>query len=119
MEKKKYAVSNQTRQAMANALKELMAQKPIDKITIRDITDLCDMRRQNFYYHFQDIYDLMHWMFQQEAVSLLEPMRVAFRRPREYETSLSGKNLCGYPPHGRTDCERKRLHRSRNHQRRY
>lgn len=72
MEKKKYAVSNQTRQAMANALKELMAQKPIDKITIRDITDLCDMRRQNFYYHFQDIYDLMHWMFQQEAVSLLE-----------------------------------------------
>ena len=53
MEKKKYAVSDQTRQAMANALKELMAQKPIDKITIRDITDLCDMRRQNFYYHFK------------------------------------------------------------------
>ena len=55
-----------------------MAQKPIDKITIRDITDLCDMRRQNFYYHFQDIYDLMHWMFQQEAVSLLEKYEGAF-----------------------------------------
>ncbi len=72
MEKKRYTVSDQTRQAMANALKELMTQKPLDKITIRDITDLCGMRRQNFYYHFQDIYDLMHWMFQQEVVSLLE-----------------------------------------------
>lgn len=40
-----------------------MAQKPFDKITIRNITELAGIRRQNFYYHFEDVYDLMRWMF--------------------------------------------------------
>ncbi len=71
MEKRTYAASGQTKQALAAALKELMAQKPVDKITIRDLTDHCGIRRQNFYYHFADVYDLMRWMFQEEAVSLL------------------------------------------------
>lgn len=71
MEKRTYAASDQTKQALAAALKELMAQKSVDKITIRDLTDRCGIRRQNFYYHFADVYDLMRWMFQEEAVSLL------------------------------------------------
>ena len=71
MDKRAYAASDQTKQALAAALKELMAQKPIDKITIHDITDRCAIRRQNFYYHFADVYDLMRWMFQEEAMSLL------------------------------------------------
>ena len=72
MEKKRYSVSHQTEQELAAALKQLMAQKPLEKITIQEITGLCGMKRQNFYYHFEDIYDLMRWMFQQEAVSLLQ-----------------------------------------------
>ena len=72
MEKRTYAVSDQTKQALAAALKELMAQKPVDKITIRDITDRCGIRRQTFYYHFEDVYDLLRWMFQEEAVALLK-----------------------------------------------
>ena len=71
MEKRTYAASDQTKHALAAALKELIAQKPIDKITIHDITERCGIRRQNFYYHFEDVYDLMRWMFQEEAVSLL------------------------------------------------
>ena len=59
MEKRTYAVSDQTKQAMVSALKAMMIQKPVDKITIQDITDRCGIRRQNFYYHFADIYDLM------------------------------------------------------------
>lgn len=56
---------------MARALKTLMAQKSFDKITVSDITELCGIRRQNFYYHFSDAYDLLRWMFDEEAVSLL------------------------------------------------
>lgn len=71
MEKKTYTASDHTRHALAAALKLLMGQKSLDKITINDITELCGMRRQNFYYHFADIYDLLRWMFDEEAVSLL------------------------------------------------
>ena len=72
MERKSYPASLQTKQTLASALKELMAQKPMEKISIQEITALCGMRRQIFYYHFEDIYDLMRWMFQQEEVSLLQ-----------------------------------------------
>ena len=71
MDKRTYAASDQTKHALAAALNELIAQKPIDKITIHDITERCGIRRQNFYYHFEDVYDLMRWMFQEEAMSLL------------------------------------------------
>ncbi len=72
MERRTNAASDQTKHALAVALKELMAQKPIDKITIHDLTERCGIRRQNFYYHFSDVYDLLRWMFQEEAVALLQ-----------------------------------------------
>lgn len=55
MEKRKTAASEQTKRTLAAALKELMAQKPIDKVTIHDLTERCGIRRQNFYYYFQDV----------------------------------------------------------------
>lgn len=61
-----------TKQLLTASLKRLMARKPLDKITIREITDGCGVNRQTFYYHFQDIYDLVRWMYRQEAVTLLD-----------------------------------------------
>lgn len=72
MEHAKHAAADQTKRALAEALKRKMAAKPIEKITIQELTDACGIRRQNFYYHFEDIYDLMCWMFQEEAMPLLE-----------------------------------------------
>lgn len=69
---KNLSASEQTKQQLAAALKVLMAQKPMDKITISDLTGICKIRRQSFYYHFEDIYDLLRWMFQSEAISLLQ-----------------------------------------------
>ena len=66
-----YAVSEHTKAMLCQALKKKMVQKPLDKITIRELADDCGLKRQADYYHFQDIYDLVRWMFQQEAVSLL------------------------------------------------
>lgn len=63
---------SQTKHALAAALKDLMQQKPFDKITIQDITKKCGIRRQNFYYHFADVYALLQYMFEEEAISLLK-----------------------------------------------
>ncbi len=70
--KKTIQHTDRTKNMLAAALKKLMKQKPLDKITIQELTEICGIRRQNFYYHFEDIYDLMHWMFECEALSLLE-----------------------------------------------
>lgn len=66
-----YPTSENTKQALAAALKQCMKQKPLDKISIREITDLCGLRRETFYYHFSDIYALVKWMFEEEALTLL------------------------------------------------
>ena len=67
----KYPTSETTKQELSAALKTLMSQKPLEKISIREITDLCGLRRETFYYHFADIYDLVKWMFEEEAIVLL------------------------------------------------
>ena len=61
-----------TKRQLADCLKELMTSQTIDKITIQDITTKLNVNRQTFYYHFEDIYDLLHWTLQQEAVQLLQ-----------------------------------------------
>lgn len=72
MVEKSPSVSEQTKLQLAAALKILMAQKSMDKITIAELTSLCNIRRQSFYYHFEDIYDLLRWMIENEAISLLK-----------------------------------------------
>lgn len=61
-----------TKHILAQSLKKLMAQKPLEKITIRELTNHANMNRQTFYYHFEDIYDLLKWTFQQETFRLLD-----------------------------------------------
>ena len=72
MVEKTLSASEHAKQQLASALKVLMAERPMDKITISDLTAICKIRRQSFYYHFEDIYDLLRWMFQNEAISLLQ-----------------------------------------------
>ena len=71
MENRHYTASDYTKQAMAASLKQLMTQRPLEKISIRAIMEGCGMKRQNFYYHFEDIYALVKWMFLEEVVSPL------------------------------------------------
>lgn len=55
-----------TKAAMAAALRECMRDTPVDRISIKTITDACGLNRQTFYYHFHDIYDLVKWMYVHE-----------------------------------------------------
>ena len=65
-------MSKTTKKAFAASLKKLLSQKPLDKIKIIDITEDCEVNRQTFYYHFKDIYDLLEWVYTNEATKALE-----------------------------------------------
>ena len=62
---------NGTKGKMAEAFKELVCKKSFQKITISDIAKESAMTRENFYYHFRDKYDIMHWIFEQEIATQL------------------------------------------------
>lgn len=64
------ADSNITKKALATSLKNLMEEKPFEKISIADICEQCEMNRKSFYYHFKDKYDLVNWIFDMEFIAV-------------------------------------------------
>lgn len=50
-----------TKKRIAAALHTLMQERQFQKITVQDVMNLAKMKRQSFYYHFQDIYDVLEW----------------------------------------------------------
>lgn len=65
-------MSHTTKNALAASLKRQLAEKPLDKITVTDIAEDCQVNRQTFYYHFQDIYDLVEWIYTSEATAAID-----------------------------------------------
>lgn len=65
-------MSQTTKRALAASLKKLLAEKPLDKITVTDIVEDCEVNRQTFYYHFKDIFDLVEWIYSIEATKAID-----------------------------------------------
>lgn len=63
---------NMTKRALEVSLKKLLLQKPLDKITINDLTSDCGISRMTFYYHFKDIYDMIEWVCVEDAKRALQ-----------------------------------------------
>lgn len=65
-------MTNATKSALEESLKRLLLKKPLDKITINDLTADCGISRMTFYYHFKDIYDLVEWCCLEDAKTALQ-----------------------------------------------
>ncbi|MGN0131651.1 MAG: TetR-like C-terminal domain-containing protein [Lachnospiraceae bacterium] len=65
-------MSQITKRALEQSLKNLLLKKPLNKITINDITEDCGINRMTFYYHFKDIYDLVEWACMEDAGKALK-----------------------------------------------
>ncbi len=65
-------MSQITKRALEQSLKNLLLKKPLTKITVSDIAEDCGINRMTFYYHFKDIYDLVEWSCLEDAKNALE-----------------------------------------------
>ena len=68
-----------TKIALEAAMQELLREKPLEQIRVRELADRCGIRRQSFYYHFNDVYELLDWSISREREHLL-------RRQEEFVT---------------------------------
>ena len=67
-------MSKITERALENAFIELLNEKPINKITISEITDKCGVSRMTFYYHYDDIYDLLKEILMKALMDIYDSM---------------------------------------------
>lgn len=63
-------MTNNTKNELGRALYTLLGKKNLDRITVADITGLCGLNRQTFYYHFHDVYELAEWLIDREVAEL-------------------------------------------------
>ncbi len=68
-------MSDITKRAIGASLKNLLREKKLNKITVQDIADDCGINRQTFYYHFQDINDLVEWICIEDTEKVLKENR--------------------------------------------
>ena len=61
-----------TKKAIVEAFLELLNEKPLDKITVKEIVDSCGINRNTFYYHFEDIHALLTFVLDGEVERVIE-----------------------------------------------
>jgi AcrR family transcriptional regulator len=86
--------ANMKRQIAAMFL-EMAKKKPVDKITVTDLVEACDISRQTFYYHFQDLLEVIEWLAQQALEKGLEAS-LGTSDPREAIRQFFAVVSCGH-----------------------
>lgn len=61
-----------TKRAIVEAFICLLNEHPLDKITVKNIIDMCGVNRSTFYYYFEDIYDLINTVFEYETKKIVD-----------------------------------------------
>ena len=67
-----------------NVFLELLKEKPVAKITVKEICEHAEINRSTFYKHYQDVYDLMEKLENEaETVPALVTLLTSLRENRE------------------------------------
>ena len=69
--------NSETKILMGEALKKLIKDRPFSKITVQDIVAECNINRNTFYYHFENNYDLLSFVYEQEVQNIVESFHKA------------------------------------------
>lgn len=68
---------SETKLLMSEALKRLIKDRPFSKITVQDIVSECNINRNTFYYHFENNYDLLSFVYEQEVQNIVDSFHKA------------------------------------------
>ncbi len=80
--------TKRTKKALKNSLIKLMAEKPIGKITIKELTEAADVNRSTFYLHYTDIFDLYNCIKKEFLEDLLAAAKPSAESLYQYYLNL-------------------------------
>lgn len=89
---------SRTKTQLDQALRTLLREKPPEQIRVRELTELCGIRRQSFYYHFTDVFDLLTWSVERAGADL------AARQDGCLTWQQAFRDLLGYLTENRAYC---------------
>ena len=74
-----------TQKAIMDTFLALLEEKTLDKITVRDIVEKCEINRNTFYYYYRDIYELLEEVFRAETENFKKGLSPDTTCLEEYE----------------------------------
>lgn len=80
-----------TQRSLKNAFLQLRANKPLEKITIKELTDLAEVSKATFYLHYKDIYDMSDKMQKDVIIDIYNSIshpELIFTSPRNFAKEL-------------------------------
>lgn len=101
-----------TKSKLADSLKKFMTKKSLNKITVTEIIKDCNVNRKTFYYHFENIYDLLKWILEIEAIEIVKnfDFMVDYEEAILFVIDYVEKNshilACAYDAMGREEMKR-------------
>mgnify|MGYP001325767235 CR=1 FL=1 len=61
-----------TKGRIAEAVEQMLQTRPVCKITVQRVMEQAHMKRQSFYYHYQDIYSVLEWIVETQLCAPLQ-----------------------------------------------
>ena len=80
-----------TKRSIINAFLKLRSQKPLEKITVKELASLAEINKATFYLHYHDIYDLSETLEREVVQSTLNSIQhpeAIFRNNRSFVREL-------------------------------
>jgi AcrR family transcriptional regulator len=95
-EKKENRRTRYTIMVIRESLMELMKEKSILSVSVKDICDLADISRSTFYDHYKDQYDLLK-QIEDETLAYFEDILIKYKdKPAKKETSQMVEEMLTY-----------------------
>ncbi len=82
-------MANFTAQAIKASFLKLLNEKPLNKISVKDIVEDCGINRNSFYYHFQDIPTLLEEIIAEQTAEIIEKYPSITSLDECFHTALS------------------------------
>lgn len=78
-----------TRKAIMQTFLHILKNKPLDRITVKDICEQCEINRNTFYYYFRDIYDVLEAIFEDEVRLVMDEAKAGMTFHDAYARAAS------------------------------
>ena len=82
-----------TKRAIRSAFAELIKEKPMEKITVKEIAERAEINKTTFYAHYETVYDLVDQLAQEtvaEVISQINTAQNLLDNPRAFVKEIYG-----------------------------
>lgn len=66
------SLRDHTKYAFSDAIKKVLLTKNLQQVRVKELCEIVGAERPTFYYHFQDKYELIAWIYEQDVKQAIE-----------------------------------------------